>query len=97
MAQPQGFVDPTKPNYVYHLHKAIDGLKQAPLAYYLRLTNYLQNRALIDSSVNTSLFVRNLWCEPNVLLIHVDDIVVTRNDSAALPKLLIDLGCLFAV
>lgn len=82
---------------MYRLHKASDGLKRAPLAYYLRLTNYLQSLGLIDSSANTSLFVRNFGGEPIVLLIYVDDIVVTSNDSAALPKLLIDVGRLFAM
>nr|GEV20089.1 retrovirus-related Pol polyprotein from transposon TNT 1-94 [Tanacetum cinerariifolium] len=32
VSQPEGFVDPNKPNYVYKLKKALDGLKQAPLA-----------------------------------------------------------------
>lgn len=30
--QPEGFVDPHMPNYVYRLKKALYGLKQAPRA-----------------------------------------------------------------
>ena len=31
--QPPGFKDPKKPNHVYKLSKAFDGLKQAPRAW----------------------------------------------------------------
>nr|GEX24830.1 retrovirus-related Pol polyprotein from transposon TNT 1-94 [Tanacetum cinerariifolium] len=37
VVQPPGFIDFTKPNYVYILKKALYGLKQAPKAWYDRL------------------------------------------------------------
>ena len=97
MEQPQGFVDSSKPNHVCQLHKAIYGLKQAPRAWYLRLTNYLQSLGFIGSNADTSLFFRNFGGEFTVLLIYVDDIAVTSNNSATLPKLVVDLGRLFAM
>jgi hypothetical protein len=39
--QPKGFVDPSFPNHVYILKKALNGLKQAPRAWYERLTQFL--------------------------------------------------------
>jgi len=32
--QPPGFVDPTHPDYVFKLEKALYGMKQAPRAWY---------------------------------------------------------------
>jgi len=34
MHQPEGFVDPTKPNHICKLSKAIYGLKQAPIYWF---------------------------------------------------------------
>nr|GEY51681.1 copia protein [Tanacetum cinerariifolium] len=41
VAQPPGFIDFQKPNYVYKLKKALYGLKQAPKAWYIRGTSHL--------------------------------------------------------
>ena len=42
LAQPPGFEDSSHPDYVCHLHKALFGLKQAPRAWYLKFSNYIQ-------------------------------------------------------
>ncbi|GJY79830.1 retrovirus-related pol polyprotein from transposon TNT 1-94 [Tanacetum coccineum] len=41
VAQPPGFIDFAKPNYVYRLKKALYGLKQAPKDWYDRLKAFL--------------------------------------------------------
>nr|GEU99897.1 nucleic acid-binding, OB-fold protein [Tanacetum cinerariifolium] len=41
VAQPPGFIDFAKPNYVYRLKKALYCLKQAPQAWYKRLKAFL--------------------------------------------------------
>jgi hypothetical protein len=41
MKQPPGYEDKQYPDYVYHLKKAIYGLKQAPCAWYSRLSSKL--------------------------------------------------------
>jgi hypothetical protein len=39
--QPKGSVDPNLPDHVYKLKKALYGIKQAPRAWYERLTKFL--------------------------------------------------------
>ncbi|GJT42158.1 retrovirus-related pol polyprotein from transposon TNT 1-94 [Tanacetum coccineum] len=41
VSQPDGFVDPDFPDYVYRLRKALYGLKQAPRAWYDKLSSFL--------------------------------------------------------
>ncbi|GKC46085.1 retrovirus-related pol polyprotein from transposon TNT 1-94, partial [Tanacetum coccineum] len=41
VSQPEGFVDPDRPHYVYRLKKALYGLKQAPRAWYDTLSKFL--------------------------------------------------------
>ncbi|GKF13063.1 retrovirus-related pol polyprotein from transposon TNT 1-94, partial [Tanacetum coccineum] len=58
VSQPDGFVDPDKPNYVYKLKKAFYGLKQAPHAWYDMLSSFLISNDFLKGSVNPTLFIR---------------------------------------
>nr|GEX59510.1 retrovirus-related Pol polyprotein from transposon TNT 1-94 [Tanacetum cinerariifolium] len=41
VSQPEGFIDPEFPNHVYRLKKALYSLKQAPRAWYDKLSSFL--------------------------------------------------------
>ncbi|GKA00497.1 retrovirus-related pol polyprotein from transposon TNT 1-94 [Tanacetum coccineum] len=58
VSQPDGFVDPDKPNYVYKLKKALYGLKQAPCAWYDMLSSFLISLDFSKGSVDPTLFIR---------------------------------------
>ncbi|GJT33072.1 retrovirus-related pol polyprotein from transposon TNT 1-94 [Tanacetum coccineum] len=58
VSQPNGFVDPDKPNYVYKLKKALYGLKQAPCAWYDMLSSFLISLDFSKGSVDPTLFIR---------------------------------------
>ncbi|GKF69699.1 retrovirus-related pol polyprotein from transposon TNT 1-94 [Tanacetum coccineum] len=52
VSQPDGFVDPDKPNHVYKLKKALYGLKQAPRAWYDMLSSFLISNDFSKGSVD---------------------------------------------
>ncbi|CAM8934750.1 unnamed protein product [Rhodiola kirilowii] len=47
VAQPKGFEDPHHPDFVYRLKNALYSLKQAPRAWYERLTEFLINHGYV--------------------------------------------------
>ncbi|KAJ9553771.1 hypothetical protein OSB04_017816 [Centaurea solstitialis] len=57
VTQPEGFVDPDHPDYVYILDKALYGLKQAPRAWYEELSTYLLSKGFKKGSVDSTLFI----------------------------------------
>lgn len=60
MTQPPGFVDQDNPPYVCKLRKAINGLKQAPRAWYHEFRTFLIHSGFKNSHVDTSLLYSTL-------------------------------------
>ena len=58
VAQPKGFIDPHFLNHVLYLKKALCGLKQAPRAWYDRLTQYLVSHGFIRGKAYQTLFIK---------------------------------------
>lgn len=56
MYQPDGFVDPEKPQHVCKLTKAFYGLKQATRAWFNTFSNYLIDFGFVCSTSDPSLF-----------------------------------------
>ncbi|GJV81356.1 retrovirus-related pol polyprotein from transposon TNT 1-94 [Tanacetum coccineum] len=57
VSQPNGFVDPDKPNHVYKLKKALYGLKQAARAWYDMLSSFLISNDFSKGLVDPTLFI----------------------------------------
>ena len=73
--QPKGFQDPHFPNHVLRLKKAVYEMKQAPRAWYDRLTNYLLDRGFQRGYIDRTLFVKKDENHLLVAQVYVDDIV----------------------
>ncbi|GJU73398.1 retrovirus-related pol polyprotein from transposon TNT 1-94 [Tanacetum coccineum] len=58
VSQPEGFIDPDKPNHVYRLKKALYGLKQAPRVWYDMLSGFLLSQEFSKGAVDPTLFTR---------------------------------------
>ncbi|GJZ70688.1 retrovirus-related pol polyprotein from transposon TNT 1-94 [Tanacetum coccineum] len=75
VAQPPGFIDFGKPNYVYKLKKALYGLKQAPKAWYDRLKAFLIKHEYSMEMVDNTLFTKKSKSHLIIVQIYVDDII----------------------
>ncbi|KAJ9536703.1 LOW QUALITY PROTEIN: hypothetical protein OSB04_un000088 [Centaurea solstitialis] len=75
VTQPEGFVDPDHPDYVYILDKALYGLKQAPRAWYEELSTYLLSKGFKKGSVDSTLFIMKEGDHIVVIQVYVDDII----------------------
>ncbi|GJR56621.1 retrovirus-related pol polyprotein from transposon TNT 1-94 [Tanacetum coccineum] len=75
VAQPMGFIDFVKPNYVYKLKKALYGLKQAPNAWYGRLKAFLIKHNYSMGMVDNTLFTKKKDSNLIIVQIYVDDII----------------------
>ncbi|GJU86303.1 retrovirus-related pol polyprotein from transposon TNT 1-94 [Tanacetum coccineum] len=75
IAQPLGFIDFQKPNYVYKLKKALYGLKLAPKAWYDRLKAFLIKHEYSMGMVDNTLFTKKSKSHLIIVQIYVDDII----------------------
>nr|GFC57929.1 uncharacterized mitochondrial protein AtMg00810-like [Tanacetum cinerariifolium] len=78
VSQPEGFVDPDHPTYVYCLKKALYGLKQAPRAWYDTLSRFLLDNDFFKGAVDPTLFTRKTGKHILLVQIYVDDIILPR-------------------
>ena len=82
MDQPPGYVDSRHPHLVCKLKKSLYGLKQAPRAWYNRFSSFLQDIDFRTCTHDTSLFTLRHPHGLVIILLYVDDIVITGSSSA---------------
>ena len=88
MQQPPSYVDAANPSYVCKLHKSLYGLKQAPRAWFERLTFHLIHLGFQASFTDSSLFIFQSKSTIIYLLLYVDDIIITGNNSQHVSSLI---------
>jgi len=84
MDQPSNYVDSKHPTHVCWLRRALYGLKQAPRAWFHRFSSFLLAIGFTCSSADPSLFVLSKGDDLIYLLLYVDGIVMTGNNSTLL-------------
>lgn len=97
MDQPSGFVDPTLLNHVCLLKKSLYDLKQAPRAWFAKLSTVLISLGFVQCLSGTSLFVSHTSNHLTYALIYVDDIIVTGSSSDHVSTLIQLLNSQFAL
>uniref|UniRef100_A0A803PAZ4 Reverse transcriptase Ty1/copia-type domain-containing protein n=1 Tax=Cannabis sativa TaxID=3483 RepID=A0A803PAZ4_CANSA len=97
MMQPSGFEDTGKPDYVCKLNKSIYGLRQAPRLWYDQLRRTLVEWNFENSKADSSLFLKKTSKYVIIVLIYVDDIIVTGSSSGEIEKFVVKLNKIFSL
>lgn len=87
MEQSQGFRSHEFPNHVCRLKKALYGLKQAPQAWYGQITKYLVFCDFHSLNSDPSLFFKVTSSMYTILLLYVDDMIITGNNDHEISRL----------
>ncbi|GJW34975.1 retrovirus-related pol polyprotein from transposon TNT 1-94 [Tanacetum coccineum] len=80
VSQPEGFIDPDRPQHFYCLKKSLYGLKQAPRAWYDTLSKFLLAQGFSKGVVDPTLFIRKIGKHTLHVQIYVDDIIFASTD-----------------
>lgn len=97
MAQPPGFQDNQFPQHVCKLNRSIYGLKQAPKAWFDILSSFLLHIGFHCCHSDPSLFIFKQNSIMLLMLIYVDDIILTGTHGEFIEKLISRLGDEFAI
>jgi hypothetical protein len=81
MEQPPGYVDQKRPNLVYRLKKTLYGLKQTPRAWSDTICQYLVTSGFQTSNADFSLYVKKTNHGIVVIVIYVDDLIITGDSD----------------
>ncbi|CAL9001424.1 unnamed protein product [Prunus brigantina] len=91
------FADPHYPDFVCKLKKSLYGLKQAPRAWNAKFTGYLPAIGFQASQSDPSLFVRHSDSEVVILLLYVDDIILTGSNEKMVQLVIDELSSVFEI
>ena len=97
MHQPEGFVNTSSPTHLCQLKKALYDLRQAPRAWYDKLRAVLLTWGFKNSVAESSLFYLNHHGRFLLLLVYVDDILITGNSPSDIQCVISDLHQHFAI
>nr|GEW38921.1 retrovirus-related Pol polyprotein from transposon TNT 1-94 [Tanacetum cinerariifolium] len=91
VSQPEGFIDPEFPNHVYRLKKALYSLKQAPRAWYDKLSSFRIEHGFTKGIVDPTLFTRRHGGDILLVQKHGLDECVSMSTPMATVRLDVEL------
>lgn len=97
MWQPRGFEDSNEPHHICKLHKALYGLKQAPQAWFETLKNTLLRWGFYNTKGDTSLFINFSSKSVLIIVVYIDDILVTGSTEIELNCFTVRLNKTFSL
>ena len=91
MQKPPGFINPESSNLVCKLHKSLYGLKQAPRAWYDKIDAYFLKNGFKCCTFDPHLYVQNFGTNILIVVLYVDDLIITSNQLTLIQNLKSDL------
>lgn len=95
MTLPPGFDD--HKSKIVKLNKSLYGLKQAPRQWNAKLTLTLSENGFVQSKFDYSLFTKRSGNMYLIMLVYVDDIIITGNDVSEIEKFKVFLKTKFQI
>ncbi|KAM1753554.1 hypothetical protein ACFX12_006125 [Malus domestica] len=97
MIQPMGFQSQDHPKYVCKLRKALYGLKQAPRAWYGKIAEFLTQSGYSVTPADSRLFVKANEGKLAIVLVYVDDLIITGDDEVEILRTKENLSVRFQI
>ena len=95
MNQPEGFVVKGKESFICKLKKSLYGLKQAPRAWYTKILRYFANIGFSKCFSDFDLYVLNQGKDVVLILLYVDDLLITGNNDEIIQECISKLKATF--
>lgn len=95
--QPSSFLGKHHPNYDCKLHKSLYELKQAPRAWFECLSKELVKLGFYSSKADSSLFILRSNSTLILILIYVDDAIITGNNQEKIEYVIRTLSYRFSL
>ena len=87
MEIPEGFPSAGDNTKVCQIKQALYGLKQSPKAWYDRINSWLQEHGFIRSECDSNLYFTHRNGKTTILLLYIDDLIITGNDTKNIKNL----------
>ena len=87
MEQPPGFVAQGEIGRVFRLRKLLYGLKQSPYAWFGKFSAVIEKFGMQKSKSDHSVVYRNSQAGIILLVVYVDDIIITGDDMTGISSL----------
>ncbi|KAL3652410.1 hypothetical protein CASFOL_002091 [Castilleja foliolosa] len=95
MVQPPCFIKPGQEHLVCKLNKSLYGLKQASRTWFNRFESVMAALGFTSSKTDTSLFIKHNEGQTLVVIVYVDDIIITGDDSGLIQDTIAAIGKVF--
>ncbi|RVW82645.1 Retrovirus-related Pol polyprotein from transposon RE1 [Vitis vinifera] len=84
---PSGYVANTEGNIVCKLQRTLYGLKQSPRAWFGRFSTTMKKYGFQQSNSDHTLFLKHRQGKLTTLIVYVDDMIITGDDSKEIARL----------